>query len=108
MAWRLVIMSLLITACATRYPLMIDREIAGEVYETRIIETLEERKVLDYYRYAVLTRTPAGYYEFEVVCSYPLPEGVKLHFCFDSTEVNEPRRGDIKQVRYLYKQKKRK
>jgi hypothetical protein len=84
---------------------MVDRKVAGEIYETRIIEALDEREIIDYYRYAVLTQTPAGYYSFEIVCSYPLPEGVRLHFCFDSTEVNQARRGDIKQVRYLYKQK---
>jgi len=105
-----VLIILLLASCATQYPLMydyVDRD--GGVYDTRIVTTLEERPILNYYRYGAVTQTPGDMYYFEVVTGYPIPEGVKFYICFDSVEVNTaPRRGDIKQVRYLYKQKHKK
>lgn len=104
---RIVILVLLLFSCATQYPVMLDRTVTGETYETRVMDVVEERPSVNYYRYVILTQSPAHYYWFEVVTDYPIPVGVKLHLCFDSLEVNEPRRGDIDKVRYMYKSKNR-
>ena len=101
---------LVLAGCATQYPIIIDYQDPkdGQVFETRILHALEERPILDYYRYEAVTKTPGYLYAFEVLTSYPVPEGVRIYICFDSLEVNEaPRKGDIKKVRYLHKKKRK-
>lgn len=106
---RLLILALIgiLCSCGTVHPIYFSTPYAGDTLNVKVGGLVESWPTLNKYQYYLISEQPNSLLYLWVETSYPIPEGSNVYLAFDSVEVNTPRRGNIKNVRYMYRKKRR-